>query len=74
MKKNEWSTDDVREYYGKWLANDIEAKDAMDEVERRYCINSRTSYSRKMFYMRCYLKEQFGIDTPFMIGYRRAKI
>jgi hypothetical protein len=76
----EWTVEDVKSYYGEWFANDIEVQDAMDEVKRRYVRvygrewNSTFGFSDKMRLMRRYLKDQFGIETIFTIGYRRAKV
>ena len=70
----DWNVEDVKEYYGEWFANDVEVKDAMEEVKRRYGYRVNDSHSSKMRLMRRYLKEQFGIETIFVIGYRRAKV
>ena len=69
----EWKVKDVMSYYGEHFANEIEVQDAMDEVRRRSTGWGGKSYGEKMRLMREYLKEQFGIETVFVIGYRRAK-
>ncbi len=68
-----WTVKDVMSYYGEHFRNEIEAQDAMDEIERRVRRFSAYSYNDKMRLMREYLKEQFGIETTFVCGYRRAK-
>lgn len=74
-----WSVKDVESYFGEHFANEIEVQDAMDEVGRRYERGGRgrrwsgVGFGDRMRLMREYLKEQFGIEARFCLGYRRVK-
>ena len=71
---NDWTVKEVMDYYGRWIENEVVAKDMMEEVKRRIPQLYKLSFSAKMNQLRELLIYEYGHkDIPFISMYRRSK-